>query len=447
MKKTLAAAMEFVLSFLLLLLNLINYHSPVNSFVFLAAGTALFVSLFWVCATKSKNFLVACAMMFCHTWQISWYNIFGKSTDALQLPWFYVVGVLIVAYAIFNYRKLYTASVSTAFISNLILVVVFAFIPLVLAPSVSEALKEYIMIMFFVVIVAVTFFCSNTAENKALEHVLNSYVWCSFISCILIIFQAVMFFAFGVYFFYHSQGVFFGNATQTFGLLMQDLSSATIMLGSAVFICISKIEKKKNIVINSLIILVIIIGMTFTTRRTSTVSLVVILALYALTHYKSTVKKIVAIFFFAVVAGVMLYYFQYSRPMEDLSMIFYDNARFENYIRVIEVVFTHPFGVGFDSSYANTFMANGIAPHNTFLRWTLMGGPLFSVSLMAVPIYTLFVAYKKKLTVIFWIILYSVLASNFIPDILTARFFVIPCLCALLFKGEDKNDPIKIRSR
>ncbi len=446
MKKSLAVVMEFMLSFLLLLLNLINYHYPVNSFVFLAAGTALFVSLFWVCATKSKSFLVACAMMFCHTWQISWYNIFGRTTDALQLPWFYVVGVLIIAYAIFNYRKLYTASVSTAFISNLMLVVVFAFIPLVLSPSVSNALKEYIMIMFFVAIVAIAFFCSSTADNKALEYVLNSYLWCVFISCALIVFQAIMFFAFGVYFFYHSQGIFFGNTTQTFGLLMGDLSSATIMLGSAAFICISKIEKKKNIILNSAIILVMIIGMTFTTRRTSTVSLIIVLALYALTHYKSTVKKIVAIFFFAVVAGIMLYYFQYSRPMEDLSVLFYDNARFANYLRVFEVVASHPFGVGYDASYANTFMTDGIAPHNTFLRWTLMGGPLFSVSLMAIPIYTLFVAYRKKLTVIFWIILYSLFASNFIPDILTARFFVIPCLCALLFKGEDKNDPIKLKA-
>lgn len=438
MKKILATSAEFILSFLLLLLNLINYHYPINRFMFFAAGLVLFVVLFWVCATKSKSFLVACAMMFCHTWQISWYNIFGSPTAVLQLPWFYVVGVIILAYAIFNYRKIYAAKVNPYLLSVLSFLIFFSFVPLILSPSIVEALKEYIMIMFYLIIVAVSFFYADSADSKAGEHIFNSYIWCVFISCALIIFQAIAFFTFGIYFFYHSQGEFFGNATQTFGLMMGDLSSATIMLGSAVFLCIDKLEKKKNPLLYSFIILTIIIGMTFTSRRTSTVTLVVVLALYALTHYKGTFKKIVAIFFFAIIAGIMLYYFQYTRPMDDLSTIFYDNARFANYFRVIEVTATHPFGVGYDGVYSNSFMTDNIAPHNTFLRWTLMGGPLFSVSLTLVPLYALHIARKKKLNTVFWIILYALAASNFIPDILTARFFIIPCICAFLLKSNDK---------
>ena len=237
-------------------------------------------------------------------------------------------------------------------------------------------------------------------------------------------------------------GIYMDNDTASASLLMGDPSSATIMLGSAVFICISRIEKKKNVLFNSACILLTVIGMALTTRRTSIVSLVIILALYALFHYKNPLAKIVSVVLFAIVGAVMLYYLLQSRPVDDLSQYLYDNQRFANYTRVLEVSSTHPFGVGYDGVYSNSFMSDNIAPHNTALRWTLMGGYWFTILMLTVLFKTVSKGFKKNLSAEYWILIYAIFASNFIPDILNARFLIIPCMCAFLFAKAEKTKAI-----
>ena len=153
-------------------------------------------------------------------------------------------------------------------------------------------------------------------------------------------------------------------------------------------------------------------------------------------------KKVLAVGAFFILGLIMLYFIQYSRPVDDISLYLYDNERFDNYIRVFQTLRKHPLGVGYDSVYSAAFMLDGIQPHNTFLRWLFMGGPLLAVPLTVLPLYTLFLAYKKKLTTEFWIILYSLLAANFIPDILTARFFIIPCVLVFILPRIDNKKEV-----
>ncbi|MBQ3528229.1 MAG: hypothetical protein IJA52_06750 [Clostridia bacterium] len=445
MKKNAFSALEYILSFLLLVLNLINYESRINSILFLMAGTALFSSLFFVCFKKSESFLAACMMMLCHTWQISWINIFGAPITSLQLPWFYLIGLLLALFTLAKLKSLYSKPVNAFFLALVVFVLIISTFPFFTSPSKSEALKDYIMILFYIVLVFVAFLFSNSVSLEAREHILSAYSWCVFISCFFIIFQTVAYQFFGISLFYQSEGYYFGKATFTSGLLMGDLSSASIMLGSAVFIAVVRIEKKQRILLNSLQLVVTVIGLALTSRRTGALTLVLVLSLYAITHYKSAFKKIAALILFSIVTMIMGYYLLFSRSIDSISTLFYENNRMSNYINVLQTILTHPFGVGYDDTYARTFMADNVAPHNTFLRWMLMGGPIFSIALMAIPLYTLVCAFKKKLTCEFWIILYALLASNFIPDLLTAKFFVIPCMCALLvFKTPEKSSRSKL---
>lgn len=447
MKNKFIAFSEYMLSFLLLSVYLVNYISRINSTLFFLMGSVLFVLLFAVCIYKSNSFIVACIMMLCHTWQISWFNVFGQPTGYLQLPWFYVLGFLIVIHALFNFKKIYTQLVNLGFLANIIFVLMISVIPLFLSPSKSSALKEYIMIMFYVLVVFAAFLLCDTEKFESREIIFNSYIWCAFISCFFLIFQAVVFYTLGISLFYQSEGTYFGNTIITSGLLMKDLSSATIMLGSAVFVCLSRMEKKKNVMINVAAIIVIIVGIAFTSRRTSTISLMIVLVLYALFHVKGMSKKLLTIGGFALLCGIMVFFFLYSRPVDNMEQFFFENGRIKNYIKVFETVKDHPFGVSFDAVYNSRFMSDGIQPHNTFLRWLFMGGPLFAVPMLIIPVYVLVKAYKKKFTAEFWIILYSLLASNFIPDILSARFFIIPCICVLFIQPLETNEPKLLKSQ
>ena len=58
---------------------------------------------------------------------------------------------------------------------------------------------------------------------------------------------------------------------------------------------------------------------------------------------------------------------------------------------------------------------------------------LFAGIMAAIMLLTLRESYRKRFTCEFWVLLYTIFASNFIPDILNARFFVIPCMTVFLF--------------
>lgn len=433
--------MEYLVSFLLLVINLIAFQFGINRIVFLFAGTVLFALLFFLCFRKTKSFLGCALMLFCHTWQISWMNIFGQPTEYLQLPWFYIIGVLCLGYTLFNFNKVFSKQLDAPFLILFICTIIIAVFPLFTSPSLTEALKEFIIIMFFLVMLFVGFLFCETLSEETREHVFNSYTWCVFLSCAFLLIQYSIFHYFGVALFNFHVGEYVGNATASASLLMGDPSSATIMLGSAVFICISRIEKKKNIPYNVICILTTVIGMALTSRRTSIIALIIVLALYSFFHFKGIVKKVVTLCLFAVLGVIMINYLLISRPVDDLSMYLYDNERFANYIRTLEVSLKHPFGVGYDNTHAITFMTDNIAPHLTTLRWLLMGGYWFAIPMVSIVILTWNNARKKNLSTESWIIFYSFFASCFIPDILTARFFVIPCMCALLFQKISKNRP------
>ena len=147
--------MEYILSAALLVLNLIDYERDLGHPVFTAFSAVLFAALFFFVHRKTRNFLASCFIMMCHTWQISWINIFGDPTAQLQLPWFYIIGVFIVGYAVVNFascmKKEYSFLILTTFVAFLI----FFNYPLLISRSISEGAKEYIMIGFYVVVLLV----------------------------------------------------------------------------------------------------------------------------------------------------------------------------------------------------------------------------------------------------------------------------------------------------
>ena len=56
---------------------------------------------------KKQNFILTAMEMLVFTWPISWMNIIGMPTEYLQLPWFYVFGLFIFIYTLWNFKKFY----------------------------------------------------------------------------------------------------------------------------------------------------------------------------------------------------------------------------------------------------------------------------------------------------------------------------------------------------
>ena len=107
----------------------------------------------------------------------------------------------------------------------------------------------------------------------------------------------------------------------------------------------------------------------------------------------------------------------------------------------LNLIWHNPLGVGYDDYHLVVHMNDRVIPHNTLLHWICMGSVFFAIPLVAIIGYLLYTSKKKAMSCEFWAILYSVIASNFIPDILNARYFIIPCAVVFLVgMGEIKKD-------
>ena len=191
--------MEYLLSLALLVLNLIDYERDLGHFVFTAAGAVLFVALFYFVNRKTKNFLATCVVMMCYTWQISWINIFGDPTSNLQLPWFYILGAMMLAYAVFNIGKCMRRDYSVAMLILLgVFLIIFNY-PLIISNSVSEGAKEYIMIGFYVVVLLIAYLFKDTVPRESYEHMKTAFIWANVTSSALLVFQYFMYVKLGVY--------------------------------------------------------------------------------------------------------------------------------------------------------------------------------------------------------------------------------------------------------
>ena len=435
--------MEYLFSLLLLGLNLLDYEVNLNRMLFFVISLLLMVSMFYVVFCKSKDFICTCMVLMAHTWPVSWRNIFGDSAENLQITWFYLLGAFILLYWLFNINKYKEKKVNTVVLGSYVTLCIIAVYPLLISPSIIEGLKEFFVIYFFIVLTFIAFLSSSSMSEKNSRYVVDAFIWIVVVSAVLLIIQAMIFLIFGETLFKYSVGSYYGNRMISVSLLMEDTSCATIMLGCGIFYMLERFNKKEKPLMYAVLMIVTVIGLAFTTRRTSIISLVICLLLYVPINYKGVFKKLAMFSFVGIVMVVMISYLMISRPVEDYSQYFYSNGRIENYISALGVLAAHPLGVGYDNVYLKNLVGDYV-PHNTLLRWLNMGGIIFAVLMMILLIYLLVAAFRKKLNVDMWVIFYCIIAMNFIPDLLNARFFVIPTMLVFLSVSQntDINSPL-----
>lgn len=424
--------MELLLSTLFLVLNLAQYELKMNKYIFTVLGAALFFALFSVVFKKTENVISACLIVMCYTWQSSWINIFGESTSELQLPWFYVAGAIMFLSAAVKFRSCFERTYSGRMVLIFLMMIIWIHFPLFTSESMSEGLKNYVMIMFYLVLLFVSFMFHDTMSAENYEHFKSSLIWSVLLCAVALIFQYIMYRYASVTLFKIEILPSFSSYQIGCRLLMEDHSSATIMFGVAAFYIIERVNKKTWWYYGTALIAVVA-SMAMTSRRTSTVTFIVVFAVFAMTHYKGFKVKLGLSVLIGVLALIMLYFLLISRPVDSLSQLLDDNGRFENYADALNLIKKNPLGIGLDDiSLAYSMENTTMVPHNTFLRWMCFGGIPMGILMLLVVAYPILCAHRKKMSSDFWAILYTVAASNFIPDILCARFFIIICAVPLL---------------
>ncbi len=430
--------MEYLFSLLLLGLNLFDYEININRILFFIVSLVLVVGLFYVVFCKCKDFMCTCMVLMAHTWPISWRNIFGDATANLQITWFYLLGALIVLYWIFNINKFKTNKVNAVILGIYSTLCIIAIYPLIISPSIKEGAKEFFVIYFFIILTLVAFFNNSTMSEKNRKYVIDAYIWSAVISSVLLIFQTVLYLTFGESVFKYSVGNYFGNRMISVSLLMEDTSCSTIMLGCGIFYMLERFNKNEKRFLYAVLIVITVIGLALTTRRTSVISLIVCFVLYVPIYYKGVAKKLTMFAFLAVIVIVMMSYLLISRPVDSYSQYLYNNGRFESYINSLGIFLSHPLGVGYDNVNLVNLVGNYV-PHNTIIRWLNMGGIFFTLLMMIILLYVLKIAYKKGRMDDMWVMIYCLLAMNFIPDLLNARFFVLPCMLIFLSASQKEE--------
>jgi len=430
--------MEYLFSLLLFGFNLLDYEIGINRIAFLAVSVVLFGLMFYFIQRKTRDFLCTCVCAMCHTWPISWINILGEPSEVLQLPWFYLTGALIVLNACVRIAKIKENRVN-AFILGIFFTVVFVSVyPLLISPSLLAGIKEFIIISFFIILTFAAFVQSSSLDEEKRDHIIDAYIWTAVISCVAIIVQYVYYNIFGIGIFKYSVGSYMGNTMMSCNLLMEDTSCATIMLGSAIFYMLERVNINDRRIKHLAAILITVIGLALTTRRTSIISLVICFAVYIPLRYKGIMNKVKMMSVLSIMVAVMILSLLIVRPVDDFSQYLDSNGRFENYITSIRLFIRNPLGIGYDNGYLISMMKD-IVPHNTILRWLNMCGFIFTLLMVILLVYFVRVAYNKKRNDDMWVLLYCLLAMNFIPDLLNGRFFVIPCMLVLLSPCAKKS--------
>ena len=204
------------------------------------------VALFCVVMKKTGNFLATCLILMVYSWQVSWYNIFGNPTSSLQLPWLYILGAMIFVYGVCNIRNSLKRSYSFAALFAFTMFFILFLYPLFISQTFSSALKEFISIAFFVVVVLVCYLNKNSVGKDVYEHFKRALIWAVVLTSVFILIQYVLYTYMDIRLFKIAVRLSFKGYQTSFYLLMEDHSSATIMLGCAAFYVLDGLKRKTH---------------------------------------------------------------------------------------------------------------------------------------------------------------------------------------------------------
>ena len=376
----------------------------------------------------------------------SWNPIWGGKIGDSQITWFYIWLLFYIVYSLFNRNKIVFFGENSKLFGVCGLLLVYSFIPLLMSNSIIEGLKEFLMIGVFLILIMLSDNSRIDCTETEIKQLIDLYIFVMFLTSFGMFIQYIAYKVFSIELFGFKRMYSFGGGLQTgCHLLMEDASSGTIMLGVGGFLALINRNKK---LINYFQLIIIIIGMACSGRRTGAVMFGLVMILYILLGIKSSRKKAIFLIVGVLLGSVLLYFMSASRSISNASQLFYNNGRFQLWYEGIMIYLRKPlFGYGFDNAYlANQIMPSKMIVHNTLIRYFDMGGIFLGVGFTIIYWYWLKWLKKTQQTDLYWSIIFTCSAAMLIPDVLNARFLYPICIISFMAIKNGKNTFVKLEA-
>lgn len=421
--------MIYLYAFLLTAIYLLNSQVALPNILVLGTTAVLYFFAYYEVKKKHSSMIATVAMMIISL-PFSWNPIWGGNVGDSILTWYYA-WTMVAIFKMFANLKNKLPRRYIGFIIVCILLILYSIIPLILSHSITEGLKELIMISFFVLIILGVMLSGIRCNEEQKKELDNLYIFTAFLIGAGMLLQYLAFRMFGVAIFGFKQLYSYGGEIQTgCHLLMDDASSGTILLGVAAMLAF--VNRKVNR-FYFMELVVIIVGMACSGRRTGALTLVLVMGVYYVFGVKRLQDKIKSVVGFGILATALLYFMSASRAITNAQQMFDDNGRFKLWNESVQLFIEKPIlGYGFDNVYLEKIMPSQMIVHNSLLRWLNMGGVFFGGLMIALFLYFLFELKKSNLKDYLWSVLYACAAAMLIPDILNARFFYAIALMAMM---------------
>jgi len=422
--------MKIILGAMILIINIYATSRGISN-IFIAGILCIVCIAYYVISRKSGNSVViAFTELMCYTWSSSWRNIFGGYFGNMQIPWFYIIGMIVVLYILFKSRLNYSQSKIPILIAYVFLII-FGFIPVIIAYNFSEALADYVTYSFFLVMTFMFNFTNISFSKAEYNNILKAFVNASLLTSIGIIVQAAIQKTTGIDIVRNVTTEISGGNRVTSALIFADTSSAMICLGVAVMIIIIN---PKLIRFRYLTVLSIIAGMGLSSTRTGLIALLITFIVYAV-FQKSIVKKVKLLVSLSIAGIVGLFTLSFVRDMSNLSDLLNPSGRIEGYIAALKIWYDNPiFGIGFGDGYLTALMNYIPIPHLTLLNLLVQAGIVYVFLFVVVIYYYYRMAKKYNMKTEVYTIFLSVVGSCFIPTLFSARFFTIVIMMVCIRK-------------
>ncbi len=356
----------------------------------------------------------------------SFVSVLGTSTSQFPFSWFHILTILL-------FLLCASERLNQKYFLLLMLFLSFASLRAFMAPQFSDAIKQVLTIVLFLVsfIIGSSFVGDNHGKFK--EFSADILLSSCFSLGLQIIIQRGMVMTRGVDIGHH---IAMGQGRVAYGGLMGDYSFATLYLAIGCVLTLVYFLDYQRISAISFILmeLFLLFSILCVTSRTGLVAFAATVLLYLIRHINRLNKRIT----FLILSGFLIVPIVLSRlaSVRGNQSLIDSSGRLDNYIKALSYFKGSPlWGVGFGLS--NLYAATGLGvPHNFFVQYLLQIGIVGTAIIVAFFVVYLDKYYQKgdPLKWLFWLV---AIGAMFIPDIASSRYFGIIIIITMI--GEKQS--------
>jgi len=375
--------------------------------------------------TKETLFITSICLL-----PTSFVSLVATSTSQFPFSWYHIITILLFLMTCMFQR------INRVYFIILITFTTFSGISSLLTPSFSDAIKQVLTILLFLVSFIIGASFTGTKDDSFKLFSADALLYSCVSLGVQIIIQRGVVIMRGLDVGHHSA---MGQGRTAYAGLMGDYSFATLYLAiGCMLTLVYYLEYKKFTTIQFVgYEIFLIVSILCVTSRTGLAAFAVIIIAYLLSHSNQFNAKII----FIIISGCAMIPFIINR-LENArgnQSLVDSSGRIEQYWQALSAFESHPlFGVGF--GLVNLKQTTGLGvPHNFFVQYLLQMGLVGTVIIVAFFVFYLKKYYQKSdpLKWLFWLV---VIGAMFIPDIASSRFFGVIIILTMIGDKRDEKE-------